>query len=110
MAPWWKKFQSRDDMDGASTDIRYRKPKAVDAALSKKPCLPDLSDAGGVFLEGSKVTLSKDQLSDVNINADDEDFNRICIDIDRLVDEEGEALDYVNKLLAKPDGQLPPNT
>ena len=106
MAPWWKKFQSREDMDGASTDIRYRKPKAVEAALSREPCLPDASDVGNEFLLGSKVTLSEHQPSAANIDTEDEDFNRICRDIDRLVDEEGEAINYVNKLLAKPDGPI----
>ena len=106
MAPWWIKYQSEDDMGGASQDVRYRKPKAVEAALSREPCLPDASDVGNEFLLGSKVTLSEHHPSVANINTEDEDFNRICRDIDRLVDEEGEAINYVNKLLAKPDGPI----
>ena len=106
-SPWWVKFQSREDMDWASTDIRYRKPKAVEAALSEEPCLPDLSDAGGVFLEGSIVTLSEKTPSDnANNSIDNDDFNRLCTDIDHLIDEEGQADEYIKKILSKPDGPV----
>ena len=73
MAPWWIKYQSEDDMGGASQDVRYRKPKAVEAALSREPCLPDASDVGNEFLLGSKVTLSEHHPSAANINTEDEE-------------------------------------
>ena len=53
MAPWWIKFQGRDEWEGISTDIRYRKPKAVEAALSNDSVLPDGSDVGSEFLQNS---------------------------------------------------------
>ena len=89
MAPWWIKYQSEDDMGGASQDVRYRKPKAVEAALSREPCLPDASDVGNEFLLGSKVTLSEHHPSAANINTEDEDFNRICRDIQGVPEKTG---------------------
>ena len=103
MSPWWIKFQGRDEWEGISTDIRYRKPKAVEAALSNESVLPDGSDVGNKFLQDSIVTISDEPQGSANYNVDDE-FNRICKDISILVDEEGAAKEYVEKLNAKPNG------
>ena len=55
-----------------------------------------LSDVGSEFLQNSIVTLSEHPQGAANIDADD-DFNRICRDINLLVDEEGAANEYVEK-------------
>ena len=72
-APWWQKFSNRVTLGGASTDIRYRKPKAEEAALSKESCLPDNSDVGASFLQESKVKLCERPLAYADSNADSDD-------------------------------------